>query len=155
MGGSVGGGATGGTWSGGAGSWTNATDVANATYTAGASEGSITLTLTTSGGSCGSVTDTKNISVNQIQQLVLEVDYSDMPGATSAAMGGSVGGAATGGTWSGGAGSWTNATDVANATYTAGASESGEYNIDINNKWGFVWVSNRHEEYYCKCKSNS
>ena len=34
-------------------------------------------------------------------------------------MGGSVGGGATGGTWTGGAGSWTNASDVANATYTA------------------------------------
>ena len=64
MGGSVGGGATGGTWTGGAGSWTNASDVANATYTASSSEsGSITLTLTTSGGSCGTTTDTKNITV--------------------------------------------------------------------------------------------
>ena len=63
MGGSVGGGATGGTWSGGAGTWTNATDVANATYTASSGEsGSITLTLTTSGGSCGTTTDTKSIT---------------------------------------------------------------------------------------------
>ena len=65
MGGSVGGGATGGTWTGGAGTWTNATNASTATYTAGGSEsGSITLTLTTSGGSCGTTTATKNITVN-------------------------------------------------------------------------------------------
>jgi len=65
MGGSVGGGATGGTWSGGAGTWTNATNPATATYTASASEsGSITLTLTTSGGSCGTTTAAKSITVN-------------------------------------------------------------------------------------------
>ncbi|WP_449353863.1 T9SS type A sorting domain-containing protein [Algoriphagus boseongensis] len=67
MGGSVGGGATGGTWSGGAGTWTNPTDPANATYTAGAAEsGTVTLTLTTSGGSCGTTTVTKNITINPL-----------------------------------------------------------------------------------------
>jgi uncharacterized protein (TIGR02145 family) len=67
MGGSVGGGATGGTWSGGAGTWTNANNPSTATYTAGASEtGSITLTLTTSGGSCGTTTATKTITVNSV-----------------------------------------------------------------------------------------
>ena len=51
---------------GGAGSWTNASNPATATYTAGASEsGSITLTLTTSGSSCTAVTATKNITVNE------------------------------------------------------------------------------------------
>src|SRR5690348_17288863 len=65
MGGSVGGGATGGTWSGGAGTWTNANDPGNATYTAGLSEsGTITLTLTTNGGSCGTTSVTKQLTVN-------------------------------------------------------------------------------------------
>ena len=65
MGGTVGGGSTGGTWSGGSGTWTNANDPANATYTATTSEsGSITLTLTTTGGSCGTITATKTITVN-------------------------------------------------------------------------------------------
>jgi hypothetical protein len=64
MGGSVSGGANGGTWSGGAGSWNNANDLSNATYTASSSEsGSVPLTITTSGGSCGSITDTKSINV--------------------------------------------------------------------------------------------
>ncbi|MBU3660286.1 MAG: hypothetical protein FGM14_10470 [Flavobacteriales bacterium] len=66
MGGSVGGGATGGTWSGGAGTWSNASNPSTATYTASASEsGSITLTLTTTGG-CATVTATKNITVNSL-----------------------------------------------------------------------------------------
>ncbi len=65
MGGSVGGSATGGTWTGGAGTWTNATNPSTATYTADASEsGNITLTLTTSGGSFGTTTATKTITVN-------------------------------------------------------------------------------------------
>ena len=65
MGGSVGGSATGGIWSGGSGTWTNSTNESTATYTADASEkGTITLTLTTTGSSvCNSVTDTKTISV--------------------------------------------------------------------------------------------
>lgn len=47
MGGSIGGGASAGLWSGGAGTWTNAINSSTATYTAGASEtGSITLTAT-------------------------------------------------------------------------------------------------------------
>ena len=70
MGGSVGGSATGGTWSGGAGTWKNANDPANATYTASASEsGIITLTLTTSGGSCGTKTATKTITVKNLPTI--------------------------------------------------------------------------------------
>lgn len=66
MDGSVGGGATGGSWSGGAGTWTNANNPATASYTASASEsGTITLTLTTSGGSCGTTSVSKTIVVNQ------------------------------------------------------------------------------------------
>ena len=66
MGGSIGGTATSGTWSGGDGTWTNANDHANATYTASASEsGTISLTLTPTGvGSCPSVVATKTIVVN-------------------------------------------------------------------------------------------
>ena len=67
MGGSVTG-ATGGIWSGGSGTWTNATNPATATYTAGASEfGSVTLTLTSTGGACNAATATKTIQVNLIQ----------------------------------------------------------------------------------------
>jgi hypothetical protein len=71
MGGGVGGGATGGTWTGGAGTWTNANSPANATYTASATEsGTITLTLTTSGGSCGTTTVTKSITVHTQASII-------------------------------------------------------------------------------------
>ena len=68
MGGTIGGTATSGTWSGGTGTWANASDYANATYTAGALEsGTITLTLTPSGtGSCTAVPATKTIVVNAL-----------------------------------------------------------------------------------------
>ena len=219
MGGSVGGSATGGTWTGGAGTWTNATNPSTATYTAGASEsGSITLTLTTSGGSFGTTTATKSITVNAIPTIsattpasrcstgtvalgstasagtinwyaassggsslgtgtsfttpsiaattTYHVDATNSgcttasrtavtatvnanptanagaalaainQGATSAAMGGSVGGSATGGTWSGGAGTWTNATNASTATYTAGGSETGSITLTLTTSGG-------------------
>ncbi|MCB9333932.1 MAG: hypothetical protein H6574_22990 [Lewinellaceae bacterium] len=67
LGGSVGGSATGGTWDdgGAGGTFTpNATDL-NATWTPPANySGTATLTLTTSGGSCGTATDSKTQLVN-------------------------------------------------------------------------------------------
>ncbi len=65
MGGTIGGSATSGTWSGGSGTWTNASNYSTATYTPHSSEAgtNVTLTLTTS-GSCGSAaTATKDITV--------------------------------------------------------------------------------------------
>ncbi|HRN95649.1 MAG TPA: hypothetical protein PL084_13075, partial [Chitinophagales bacterium] len=133
MGGSVGGGATGGTWSGGAGTWSNASNPATATYTAGLGEsGTVTLTLTTSGGSCGITTVTKTINISATPTANAGPTLPTIcQGATSAIMGGSVGGGATGGTWSGGAGSWLNANDPANAQYVAGTSESGSISLTL------------------------
>ncbi|MCO5279501.1 MAG: SprB repeat-containing protein [Chitinophagales bacterium] len=133
MGGSVGGGATGGTWSGGAGTWSNASNPATATYTAGLGEsGTVTLTLTTSGGSCGITTVTKTINISATPTANAGPTLPTIcQGATSAIMGGSVGGGATGGTWSGGAGSWLNANDPANAQYVAGTSESGSITLTL------------------------
>ena len=87
MGGSVGGSATGGTWSGGSGTWTNSTNESTATYTSDASEkGTITLTLTTTGSSvCSAVTDTKTISV------LLNTAYVDENGTDSESNGHSTG----------------------------------------------------------------
>jgi hypothetical protein len=85
MGGSVGGGATGGTWTGGAGTWTNANNPSNATYNASASEsGTITLTLTTIGGSCGIATVTKTITVNPNPTISPIANQSFCAGASSA-----------------------------------------------------------------------
>ncbi|WP_220764207.1 T9SS sorting signal type C domain-containing protein, partial [Flavobacterium sp. UMI-01] len=138
MGGSVGGGATGGTWTGGAGTWTNPNDPANARYTASATEsGNITLTLTTSGGVCGTTTATKTITINQNPTVNAGGALTPIcQGGQSAAMGGSVGDGATGGTWTGGAGTWTNPNDPANASYTASATESGNITLTLTTSGG-------------------
>ena len=78
MGGSIAGGATSSTWSGGAGTWTNANDPATATYTAGASEsGSITLTLTARSASCGNSVVTKTIMVSPNLTPTVSITSSD------------------------------------------------------------------------------
>ncbi|WP_099709920.1 T9SS sorting signal type C domain-containing protein [Flavobacterium sp. 9] len=138
MGGSVGGGATSGVWTGGSGSWANANNPSNATYTASASEsGSITLTLTTNAGSCGAVTVTKTITVNQLSTANAGgVLPAICQGGTSQAMGGSVGGGATSGVWTGGSGSWANANNPSTATYTASASESGSITLTLTTNAG-------------------
>ena len=67
LGGSIGGSATGGTWSdgGAGGTFTPNATTLNATYTASASSSSsVLLTLTSSGGSCGTVSANKTITVN-------------------------------------------------------------------------------------------
>jgi hypothetical protein len=68
LGGSVGGAATGGTWSCSAGGTFNPNaNNLNATWTPPAGySGSATLTLTSTGGSCGTATASKNITVNPL-----------------------------------------------------------------------------------------
>lgn len=128
MGGSVSGSVSGGIWSGGAGTWNNPTDPANATYTAGPSEtGTITLTLTTVGGSCGVATATKTITITTSPTANAGGALDEIcDGDTSAPMGGSIGGAATSGVWTtlNGTGTWTNANNPTTATYTAGPNDS-------------------------------
>ncbi|MDN3204840.1 glycine-rich domain-containing protein [Algoriphagus sediminis] len=129
MGGSVGGSAAGGTWSGGAGSWSNPTDPANATYTPDASEtgSTITLTLTTVDGGCGVTTATKTLTITPSPIANPGGTLAEIcDGETSAPMGGSIGGSATSGVWTNlnGNGTWTNANNPATATYTAAADDS-------------------------------
>ncbi len=128
MGGSVGGSAAGGVWSGGTGTWNNPNDPVNATYTAGPSEtGTITLTLTTVDGGCGTTTATKTLTITESPTADAGGALPEIcDGETSAPMGGSIGGAATSGIWTNlnGNGTWTNANDPANATYTAGPNDS-------------------------------
>jgi len=123
LGGSFGGGATGATWDdGGAnGSFSNINDP-NSTYTVWASATSpVTLTLTTSGGSCGTTSASTVITVNQ-NPTVSAGSYIGpvCQGATTPALGGSIGGSATGATWDDGGigGTFADATDP-NTTYTA------------------------------------
>ena len=83
MGGSIGGSATTGTWSGGTGTWTNASNPALATYTAGISEsGTIILTLTAIGGGCTPAIVTKTITVNALPVISAGPDATLCPSQT-------------------------------------------------------------------------
>ena len=138
MGGSVGGSATGGTWSGGAGTWTNPSDPAGAIYTAGATEsGPITLTLTTTGGCGGPIADTKVINVNAPSTDPSSIDVSNLPfciggEATLTRVGGSL---ASGASWEwfsgscgttpAGTGTTIGVSPTTNTTYYVRASAAG------------------------------
>ena len=80
LGGSVGGSATGGTWSdgGAGGSFSPNANTLNATYTPASSfTGTVTLTLTTSGGSCGVATASKTLVVNPYVSASVSIASSD------------------------------------------------------------------------------
>ena len=141
MGGSVGGSATGGTWSGGAGTWTNATNPSTATYQAGTGEsGTITLTLTTSGGSCGTTSTNKTITVDAPSTLPSSITVDNNTNncwgrpVTLTANGGSLAGASqyiygtsSGGTQVSGATNVTSitTTPTGTATYYVGVTANG------------------------------
>jgi gliding motility-associated-like protein len=118
--------ATGGSWSGGTGTFTPDANTLNAVYSPSAAEiaaGSATLTLTTTGnGNCSPVSD--NIVITITPAPVVNAGAGEVLCANNAdiALAGSVTGA-TGGTWSGGSGTFTpNANDL-NAVYTPSAGE--------------------------------
>jgi subtilisin-like proprotein convertase family protein len=140
LGGSVAGGATGGTWSTPAGGTfnPNATTL-NATWTPpGAYSGTATLTLTTSGGPCGTTSANKTIVVNPLPTVNAGGAMAAIcQGGTSAALGGSVGGGATGGTWSTPAGGTfnPNATTL-NATWTPPGAYSGTATLTLTTSGG-------------------
>jgi hypothetical protein len=113
--------ATGGIWSGGNGSFSPSTTNMNATYTPTAAEianGNVTLTLTTTGnGTCVAVTDQVQINYTPSPTANAGPDLSLCRNNAAVPMGGSVT-VATGGIWSGGAGSFTPNNTTLNATYT-------------------------------------
>ncbi|MEO5617609.1 MAG: FlgD immunoglobulin-like domain containing protein [Candidatus Eisenbacteria bacterium] len=126
--GSVGGGASGGTWSGGAGSFSPGAASLNATYTPSAAEiatGSVTLTLTTNdpAGPCGAVNDAMTITINRAAVANAGADRRVCASNSQAQLAGSVAGGATGGIWSGGAGAFSPNSSSLNATYTPTAAE--------------------------------
>ncbi|NEN24133.1 T9SS type B sorting domain-containing protein [Cryomorpha ignava] len=117
--------ATGGTWSGGIGSFANA-NALNTTYTPNATEitaGSVKLYLTsTSNGDCNAVTDSLTLSFTPAPTANANADRTVCANAPDVTLNGAVT-VATGGTWSGGTGSFsTNANDLS-ATYTPSAAE--------------------------------
>src|SRR5438093_3427142 len=126
--GSVGGAASSGTWSGGNGSFSPSASALNATYTPTAAEvatGSVTLTLTTNdpAGPCGAVSDQMTITFNPAATANAGLDQSACSSSPSVQLNGSVGGAASSGTWSGGNGSFSPDASALNATYTPTAAE--------------------------------
>jgi hypothetical protein len=126
--GAVGGGATSGTWSGGAGSYSPNASSLTATYTPTAGEiaaGGVTLTLTSNdpAGPCGTFADQVRITINPAATVDAGADRIACASAPAVQLAGVVGGGASGGTWSGGAGSFSPRNTALNATYAPTAGE--------------------------------
>ena len=126
--GTVGGGAAGGTWSGGAGSFSPSAGALNALYTPSAAEiaaGTVTLTLTSNdpAGPCAAVSDQMVITINPAATANAGADQRVCASAPQVQLAGAVGGGASSGTWSGGAGSFSPRATALNATYTPSAAE--------------------------------
>src|SRR5690606_40362940 len=119
--------ATGATWSGGAGSFGPSTTNMAATYTPTAAEianGSVTLTLTTTGnGTCSAVSDQVTIHFTAAPSVYAGASSSACANNAAIALNGTVSGA-TGAAWSGGAGRYNPGNTALNATYTPTASET-------------------------------
>ncbi|MFC2116442.1 hypothetical protein ACFLTU_08190, partial [Bacteroidota bacterium] len=152
LGGSFGGGATAAVWSdgGAGGSFANNTGATpgTATYTAAAGAPvSVTLTLTTSGGSCGITSDTKNLTVNPNPTVDVGPAMAAIcQGGTTAALGGSFGGGATAAVWSdgGAGGSFANNGGATpnTATYTAAAGAPASVTLTLTTSGGSCGTTN-------------
>jgi gliding motility-associated-like protein len=123
----VGGGATTGTWSGGAGTFAPNATTANAVYTPSAAEevaGTVTLTYTSDdpAGPCASVNDQMVITITQLPTVSAGLDQTICNGST-ATLSGTIGGAATSATWTGGTGTFAPNNTALNAIYTPSAAE--------------------------------
>jgi hypothetical protein len=127
--GAVGGGASSGTWSGGNGTFNPNNTTLNAVYTPSASEvadGLVLLTLTTNdpAGPCAANSDQVQIAINPAATVNAGLDQNICQGSFII-LSGTIGGAATSGTWSGGTGTFSPNNTTLNATYTPGAAETG------------------------------
>ena len=127
--GTVGGGASTATWSGGFGTFSPNANTLNAVYTPSAAEiadGIVVLTLTTNDptGPCGAVSDQVQININPAATVNAGLDQNICQGSFII-LSGTIGGAATLGTWSGGTGTFSPNNTVLNATYTPGIAETG------------------------------
>ena len=134
--GSVGSGATSGTWSGGAGTFSPGATALNAVYTPSAGEmaaGGVTLTLTTNdpAGPCTAVSDQMRITINPAATANAGADRRVCSSSPSVQLAGSVGGGATSGTWSGGAGTFSPNASALNATYTPTAAEIASGSVTL------------------------
>jgi len=104
LGGSFGGGATSAIWTssdaGGSFTGNGGSTPGSATYTASSGSSSpVTLTLTTSGGLCGTTSTTTSLAVNPNPTVGVASVAAICQGGTTAALGGSFGGGATSAVW--------------------------------------------------------
>lgn len=120
--------ATGGTWSGGAGTFSPGPTALSAKYEPTAAEiaaGSVTLTLTTTGqgATYSPATSQMTITINQEPTADAGSPQTICAGQT-VTLAGSIGGSATGGTWSTlGSGTFDNPNNYSSATYTPSAAD--------------------------------
>jgi len=118
--------ATGGIWSGGAGTFDPSTTNLHATYTPTAAEiatGTLTLTLTTTGnGNCVTVSDQVQLNFTSSPTANAGSNSSVCANNANIPLNGSVT-VAMGGTWSGGTGTYSPGNTTLNAVYTPTASE--------------------------------
>src|SRR5207244_1268609 len=98
----------------------------DATYTLSAADvavGTVTLTLTAIDGPCGPVSDSMVITINPVAIANAGPDQTVCASNPTATLAGSVGGAASSGTWSGGTGTVSPNNTTLNATYSPSMAE--------------------------------
>jgi gliding motility-associated-like protein len=126
--GQFGGAATGGSWSGGSGTYTPANTDPNATYTPSAADiaaGKVTLKFTVTNGTnstCPGGMDNMDIIIDKNPTVSAGADQTICIGE-SATLGGSIGGSATSGTWTGGTGTFSPNNTTLTAKYTPSLAE--------------------------------
>ena len=131
LGGTVGGSATGGAWTtSGSGTFTPDATTLNATYIPSAGDitaGTVTLTLISTGqlAPCPAATAQVVVTINKPATASAGGSQTICGGSSTAALGGAVGGSATGGTWTtSGSGTFTPDATTLNATYVPSAGDA-------------------------------
>ncbi len=126
--------ATGGTWSGGTGTFTPDANALNPTYTPSAQDitnGGVTLTLTTTGnGLCNAVTDAMVITITPAPTIDAGTGDEFCANNGLISLNGSVT-TATGATWGGGSGTFSPNANTLNATYQPSAGEINSGSITL------------------------
>ena len=134
--GAYGGAATGSRWTG-AGRFVQNAFITNAVYIPTAAEiaaGTATVTLTTSdpSGPCGPVSASMTITIAQAATASAGGNQTICSGSPTTALGGTVGGGATGGLWtSSGTGAFVPDTTTLNATYTPSAADASTGTVTL------------------------
>lgn len=127
--------ATGGSWSGGTGTYNPNNTSLNCTYTPSAAEisaGTVTLTFTTNdpAGPCPAVTDQVTITINPEATVSAGIDQTICFGNT-VTLAGSIGGAAGSGFWTGGNGTYAPDNTAPNAVYTPATAEAASGTVSL------------------------